>query len=120
MRILIVDDEDAVAQLLAVVLARLPAETLTVNTVAEARTLLAEDGFQLVISDCLMPGETGIDLLRWIRAEKLPLRFGFFTGSYMRFKDEIDLLDPDFILEKPLEMADVLEQVRKALEAPQD
>jgi putative two-component system response regulator len=57
-RILIVDDEAPVRQVLASMLERTCVICTTAANVSEARQRLAESGFELVISDLSMPGES--------------------------------------------------------------
>ena len=66
-RILIVDDEESVVNLFAAYLG----ETYSCETAAnaqEALDLLAREPFALVVTDMQMPGLSGIELLRRIRA----------------------------------------------------
>jgi DNA-binding NtrC family response regulator len=118
MRILIVEDDVSVSDLLEAVLAELPVDTDTAANVAEAKALLQKNRYGLVISDCRMPGETGVDLLRWVRTECTETKFGFITGSYVQYKEEIDPLSPDFVMEKPLPIRALLDTTRRTLGLP--
>ena len=62
-RILIVDDEPAVREVLARLLAAEGFCCETAAGVAEAKQRLDADSFSLIVSDILMPGESGLDLL---------------------------------------------------------
>jgi two-component system, chemotaxis family, chemotaxis protein CheY len=69
MHILIVDDSRTFRYLLLQYLKELGYESVTAATcAAEAKKLLAEQKFDLVLADWHMPGETGLDLLKHIRA----------------------------------------------------
>jgi putative two-component system response regulator len=64
-RLLIVDDEPRVRQVLAGMLSSQGADCTTAASVREARELLARgDGFELVVSDLHMPEESGADFVR--------------------------------------------------------
>jgi putative nucleotidyltransferase with HDIG domain len=68
-RILVVDDELAVRELLEEQLGALGWEVSTASNAGEARELFGDGGnFPLVLCDIEMPGETGIDLLHHLKA----------------------------------------------------
>ncbi len=64
-RILIVDDEDCVRELFADYL-RESYECKTASTADQALRELASQPYALVISDMMMPGRNGVELLREI------------------------------------------------------
>ena len=67
-RVLIVDDEEPVREMIArMVTSGEELECETAADAAEARMLLAREGFSIVICDVNMPGESGTDLTIWIR-----------------------------------------------------
>ena len=68
-RILIVDDNPKVLKLLRHLFEDVGVEAITANSVANARDTLKEQNwnFDLILSDIQMPGETGFDLLHWIK-----------------------------------------------------
>ncbi len=64
-RLLIVDDEPQVRQVLAAMLSSRGAACTTAASVGEAREALARDhGFELIVSDLHMPGESGTEFVR--------------------------------------------------------
>ncbi len=65
--ILIVDDEAAIRKLLSRFLVGAGYECLTADSVESAKTLLAAQGFDLLLSDLKMPGESGVDLIRFAK-----------------------------------------------------
>jgi len=68
-RILIVDDEMSLRLLLEQILERNGYECTLAANAAEAREHLKEHAFELVLSDINMPGESGLDLIRYVLAE---------------------------------------------------
>jgi two-component system, NtrC family, C4-dicarboxylate transport response regulator DctD len=70
--ILVVDDEDAMRQLVALRLRLLGHEAVTARSVDEAIVLLEQQAFGAVVSDARMPGATGLDLLTYVR-QRQPL-----------------------------------------------
>lgn len=68
LRILVVDDEADVRDLLTVVLEECGALVVAVATAREARAALKESKLDVLVSDIGMPGEDGYALMRSIRA----------------------------------------------------
>src|SRR5882724_2896145 len=66
-RILIVDDERSIRELLEIVLKKDGFNVTSVRSAVEALTILKSSDFDLIISDIKMPDMTGIDLLRQLR-----------------------------------------------------
>ncbi|MBA3718587.1 MAG: response regulator [Actinobacteria bacterium] len=67
-RVLIVDDERLIQQLLSSVLEREGHSATVAGSVPEARGHLEKDDFDLVVCDVDMPGESGFDLVRSMRS----------------------------------------------------
>lgn len=63
--ILIVDDETAIKKLLSRFLVGAGYECHTTDSVESAKAVLATQGFDLLLSDLKMPGESGVDLIRF-------------------------------------------------------
>ncbi len=116
-RILIVDDEPHICRLLA---RYLSAEGYECSEAADGETAikkLAAGGFQLVISDIMMPGMSGIDLLRIINS-----RYGDLAVILVTALDDrktatraLELGAYGFIM-KPFDKNEVLIGVENALE----
>jgi CheY-like chemotaxis protein len=68
-RVLVVDDEPEIAELIAQRLAPHEVETVTVNSGAEALERLQNERFDAVTLDILMPGMSGFEVLRILRAD---------------------------------------------------
>lgn len=66
-RVLIVDDEKSMRELLAIALEPDQLEVKAVASVADARRAMQESPFDLVVSDIAMPGESGMELLAELR-----------------------------------------------------
>ena len=67
--ILVVDDDDRIRSLLKQYLEKLDYRVTVAAQPASTRKLLATLDFDLAIFDIMMPGETGLDLLRSIRSD---------------------------------------------------
>ncbi len=115
-RILVVDDECHIRDLLADILQIKGYECQLAASAAEARKLLEENEFSLVLSDINMPGESGLDFVRFL-AQAYPS-----TATVM-----VTAMDDPFIAEdalkagvydyitKPFELNGVLISVSNAL-----
>ncbi len=66
-RILIVDDERQIRELVRRLLERAGYECTTAESAQEATRLLGEETFALVLADLQMPGESGLDLISRVR-----------------------------------------------------
>lgn len=68
-RILVVDDDLPTRQALAMILSGAGYDVQDVGSARDARHVLAHDPVDLLLSDISMPGETGIDLIRFALCE---------------------------------------------------
>src|SRR5688572_25998883 len=68
-RVVVVDDDQDTLELECMVLERQGAQVECVSTVKEALAAIARQPPSLVISDLAMPVDSGIDLIRRLRAE---------------------------------------------------
>ena len=66
-RVLIVDDEPGIRRTLKAFLKADGHDVGLAEDVREAKGLVRERGFDVVLTDLVLPGETGVDLLRWVR-----------------------------------------------------
>src|SRR3546814_14516650 len=66
--VLIVDDEVDIRELVEIALGRMNLATIAVGTLHEARALLAQQRFDLCITDMRLPDGNGIELVRDIQA----------------------------------------------------
>ncbi len=79
-RILVVDDSDLVCQQLSRLLARPERQIKIAHDGTSALEYLVEGNFSLVLTDLLMPGINGLDLIREVRERNLPLTVIVMTG----------------------------------------
>jgi two-component system OmpR family response regulator len=66
--ILVVDDDREIRDLLARFLERHGLRVTAVRDAREARRMLPNGHFQMVVLDLMLPGETGLDFARWLRS----------------------------------------------------
>lgn len=79
-RILVVDDEPEMCQILTLQLSQAGYEVDCISDAASALLKLASNSFDLVLTDLMMPGMNGIDLLRMIRKLGNDVPVIVFTG----------------------------------------
>ena len=67
--ILVVDDEESIRRLLCLILTADGNDCIMAANAVEARNRLKEQKFELILCDINMPGESGIDLARYVISE---------------------------------------------------
>lgn len=113
-RILVVDDEEKLGRFVSMLLHRSGGyEVETCNSVAEARLLLAAESFALVITDVVMPNETGLQLVQWLTENHPELPCVVMTAHSNRVVDQqavqlgaADVLHKPFALDALQQMVD--------------
>ena len=87
MRILIVDDEPAVADTLADLIKPLGHEVVVVTDGHAALDRFHRGRYDLVIVDVVMPAMSGLDVIRKVRAIDPTVRIVALTGTGLDFTD---------------------------------
>jgi DNA-binding NtrC family response regulator len=116
-RVLIVDDDADVRNLLVSILVRAGARVTEASTGAEAMAVLARDEVDVVLVDVRLPDRSGLDLLRWARAAEVDSEMIVLTG-HADVETAVEAMRRgayDF-LAKPCKNAELLEVVAKAAE----
>jgi len=111
-RILVVDDEMSLRELLSEVLTDDGYDVTIASTAEKALRLFAEDPFPLVITDIRMPGMNGIDLLKKIKTENKDTQVIIIT-SHASLDTAVTALREgayDYLI-KPFEDLDVISVV---------
>jgi GAF domain-containing protein len=82
-RILVIDDEEHVAQVLGDLLEEMGARVEITHSARAARLLLARERFDLITIDVIMPGENGVELWRQLHTDdpSAAARAVFVTGN---------------------------------------
>ncbi len=115
--ILLVDDEETVRRVTGRLLEKLGYSVVPAGDADEALRLLAEgDAFDLVLTDVVMPGLSGIELADRIRqahpAQKILFTSGYTTREFGRPPGE----PPQPFMPKPFSLDDLDRAVRAALD----
>jgi DNA-binding response OmpR family regulator len=118
MKILLVEDEERIASFLATGLEAQGYALEHVATGAEALARLRADTPDLIVLDLALPDIDGLDVLRWLREEKLPVSVIILTAR-ADVDDLVDGLDlgADDYLTKPFAFDELLARVRARLRA---
>ncbi len=69
-RVLVIDDEDVIRMLMIEILEAAGHEVTGAETAERALNLLEGADFELVVSDVIMPGLSGLELLGAVRARR--------------------------------------------------
>lgn len=80
-RILIVDDEILITKALDFLFSQHDYETETAHNVHEAKEKIEAQEFDLMLVDIIMPGESGLDFLNFIREKQPELPVIIMTGQ---------------------------------------
>lgn len=116
-RVLVVDDELTLCEMLSEALTEEHYEVRTAQSVATAWEKLGKDNFDIIILDIMMPGESGFELLRKVRKEKnsdIPVIL--LTGvSAEEDKLEAFKLGADDYIVKPFSLAEFFARMKAVM-----
>jgi two-component system, NtrC family, sensor kinase len=115
-RILLVDDEDSIRNMFGAYLSE-TFECITAASAEEALECLAADSYALVITDMMMPGRNGIELLREITSRYPDTLVIMLSGidRPQRVRDALRLGAFDYLI-KPCELDVLTFSVERALD----
>ncbi|MBL0719329.1 response regulator transcription factor [Piscinibacter sp. Jin2] len=117
-RLLLIDDDARLAEMLGDYLRQAGLEVQVAPSLAEGRQRLAEDGWDALILDLMLPDGNGLDLTRELRAEprtrSLPLLMLTARGEPMDRVVGLELGADDY-LPKPFEPRELLARLKALL-----
>ena len=116
-RVLIVEDDENLREILQVQLQREGYETRAIRSAEEAFPVLQAHSHQLVITDLNLPGASGIDLLKRIRAEH-PETAVIVTTAFGTVKTAVDAMKMgayDYIT-KPIHPYELKALIKRVIE----
>ena len=116
-RVLVVDDEELVRNLTVRVLQRAGYDVASAGDATLALDLVEQDGFDLVVSDVVMPGLSGVELLNELRDRRPDLPVLLMTGGSPEPERTTRALElgANGIVYKPYSHTELLDAVREAL-----
>ncbi len=118
-RVLVVDDEADIRELLDLTLARMGLQADCVGSLAEARRMLASQRYQLCLTDMRLPDGEGLELVRHIAETVADLPVAVITahGSAENAVSALKAGAFDYIA-KPVSLDQLRGMVKSALELP--
>ncbi len=117
-RILIVDDEEEILLGLSSLLSRGGWEVLTATNVEEALSILKTQPIDIIVTDIRMPGESGLNLIQYIKSERKDLKTVVITAKGSpEMEREVVSLGADAYLEKPFDLDYFLSVLKKVMTA---
>lgn len=120
-RVLLVDDDASIRRFVALALEELEVELVEAANVPLAREQLAAGRFALVITDLMMPGETGLDLLQHLAdhpEQRGAARLAVFSaGLNAAMQARLREFDVWRQLGKPIALTELEQCVRDAIGA---
>ncbi|MBD3402107.1 response regulator [candidate division GN15 bacterium] len=117
-QVLVVDDEEVIRDILETFLRLERFRALTAASGDEALALMAEHDVHAVISDILMPGMNGMELLVRIKEERPEIPVIMITGHAGRYTPENILSSgADGYFTKPFKNVELIATLRKVLHA---
>lgn len=114
--VLIVDDEPDIRELIHLTLSRMGLQCEEAETVEQARTLLAGQGFALCLTDMRLPDGSGMELIRHIQSHypQVPVAMITAHGNMATAIEALKAGAFDF-LNKPVELQTLRDLVSSAL-----
>ncbi len=118
MKILVVDDNKFIQELTKSMLEPEGYEAVLCSDAEEAIAALEQGGYSLVITDMVMPGKSGAELMEHIKRKKIPVPILAITGGVENAADDYvgyaDLFS-DHTLAKPVKRDEFLATVKRLI-----
>ena len=115
--ILVVDDDEWIRAFLYETLSRQGYEVVTASGGAEGLEQFSRNSFDLVITDCIMPGTDGWQVAELIKQTSAHTPIIMITGlSKDDIMDKVQDGDIDFLIFKPIKLDTLYEAVRASFE----
>jgi len=116
-RILVVDDEKEVRELLADILTSEDHEVQTSADGTEGLALFSHDHFDIVFTDLGMPGISGWQVAEEVKKISITTPVAVITGWEVKMDaSELKKRGVDFIVNKPFQIQHMLKLVEKGME----
>jgi CheY-like chemotaxis protein len=121
LRVLVVEDVPSQQKLLVKVLSKSGHSVATADSGRDAVDLVEREPFDIVLMDVQMPGMSGLDAIRAIRARELPAEFHVpivaVTAHVLRGDaEECYAAGADAFLPKPINLVDLMAVLKHATE----
>ncbi len=118
-KILIVDDDEDIRQLLERILRKSGFEVLSASSALDALVMLQDNPVSLLITDIRMPGMDGLDLIKQAQEINSDVPIVVITG-YGDFNTAVKALERGafYFINKPFNMKTILDVVLKGIRLP--
>ena len=120
--ILIIDDEERVTQLLALLLGKSAYRTSVATTPRDGMRILREDEVDVLVVDIFMPKVSGLDIIRRLKRELPKVKIlAISGGDTIAGRDCLELAveaGADGILRKPLTSKSLTDSIQEILPEP--
>lgn len=114
LKVLIVDDEPAIVRVISRALRRAGVAVSSASSGEEALGVVAREGdFDCVLSDIMMPGISGIEMVLRL-PEPLRRRVVLFTASFTEDINQDAIPDGVPVLRKPVDMVELRDAILRA------
>lgn len=113
-RVLLVEDDKAIQQLLAAMLQLEGYETLTADNGLKAIEILQKESVDIIVCDMMMPYMDGMRFIRWLREEqKMTLPVMVLTSVHdEKIREEIFKAGATDIVYKPVALTTLCEKLK--------
>ena len=118
-RILLIEDDASIRRFVEFALEDIPAKLLVTDHVQGAIALLKEAPADLILTDLMLPGESGIDLLQYLAEHPILRRQArvvvFSAGLNPEVRAQLQDLGVWKMMSKPISVVDLLSCVEEAI-----
>ncbi|HYL46975.1 MAG TPA: ATP-binding protein [Candidatus Limnocylindrales bacterium] len=116
-QVLVIDDERGILEMVSDALERLQCRSTLLTGSADAPAAIEHGHFNLILCDLKMPGQSGLDILRFTREKRpdLALRFLLMTGNLADTEKHAVELAGVPVLSKPFTLSRLRETVEEFL-----
>ncbi|WP_159880917.1 sigma-54-dependent transcriptional regulator [Aquitalea denitrificans] len=116
LRVLVVDDEPDIRELLELTLLKMGLDVVTAGNVTDAKALLLREPFNLVLSDMRMPDGEGIEVVEFIAEQALDIPSAIIT-AYGSTENAVKAMKAGAFdyLSKPISLAQLRTLVKSVL-----
>ena len=115
-RILVIDDEEEVRQLLSDILLSEDHEVETASDGSQGVEQFKQKSFDMVFTDLGMPGMSGWEVARSIKSINNKVTVALVTGWHIEFaEEELKGKGIDFMMNKPFEIKNILKLVQEGI-----
>ncbi len=116
LRILVVDDEENICNILDIFLSEDGHKVKTVDNGADAINLIKAEHFDLVLCDLAMPNVSGYDVVEVLNSLDKSPKIGIITGWGDEFNPEMDEeLKVDLVVRKPFDLLELVKHINDVI-----